>query len=189
MCWRSGVMTYLPWRVDELLMYRYRRTPYKEWLVKGKYEAWHHCRVSGLLEHVSGADGSQHSFFQFPSRVPVPRRSPPAFDDPQSSQPAASCVRRPRVVKDVVEVCSAAPSRLNPPHRVFDDMPTSASHRALKQDVTVFSLIMRTIRHLSWRLLSSTTLSRIIPARTMLDDPASSKPVGDYVRRLGVVEY
>ena len=122
MCWRSGVMTYLPWRVDELLMYRYRKTPYKEWLVKGKYEAWHHCRVSGLLEHVSGADGAQHNFFQFPRRVPVPRRSPPAFDDLQSSQPAASCVRRPRVVKDAVEVCSAASSHLNPPHRVFDDM-------------------------------------------------------------------
>jgi hypothetical protein len=111
------------------------------------------------------------------------------FDDPQSSKFAISCVRRPRVVKDVIEVCSAASCRLNPPHHMFDNMSTSASHLVLKQDVTIFSLGIRTIRPCCWALLCSTTLSLIIPARPMFDDTLSSKPIDDHVRRLGVVEY
>ncbi len=102
-----------------------------------------------------------------------------------SPSPVASCVGR-RSLRSFDDPQS---SKLNPPHRVFDDMPTSALHCALKQDVTVFPLVMGTIRHFSWALLCSTTLSPMIPARTMLDDTASSKPVGDNVRRLGVVEY
>jgi hypothetical protein len=86
-------------------------------------------------------------------------------------------------------LCLTILSRLNPPHHMFDNMSTSASHLVLKQDVTIFSLGIRTIRPFCWALLCSTTLSLIIPARPMFDDTWSVKPIDDHVRRLGVVEY
>ena len=46
-CWRSDVMTGLPWRVDALLMCR-QKDIVQGMTRQGKDKAWHHCRVSGL---------------------------------------------------------------------------------------------------------------------------------------------
>ena len=86
-------------------------------------------------------------------------------------------IRTLRSTRRKLETGSRPPRQLStlPGEGLFDDMLASASHRALKQDMTVFSLVIRTIRYFSWELLCLTPLSLIIPARTMARRPVVVK--------------